>query len=500
MSKRAVRTGVAVGIVAFAFACTIRDVTEVPVGSVVVLPSSVTLLEGETRQFTAQAKDGLGRNLPSGAVTWSSDAPSVFTVDGNGNGEALAVGQTTVWASLDGTLGSATVMVEPGPRIVADQASLLFFGNVGGEAPDPIPVQITNGGGGSLGGISATVQYAEGEVTGWLSLALAGTSAPTTLTVSVLIGLLDEGTYDAELILVSQEARNAPFSIPVQVVVTLDQPIIGLNPRTLQFQGESGGDSPPAQTVQINNLGGGVLSGLQASALYFGVGGWLSTNLAGVTAPTGLLIQPDPSDLSPGTYNAEVRVTGPGALNTPQSVLVTLTVTEAQDADAEVQKTGPDVGSTGDLLVYVLTVSSAGPGTARDVVLVDSLPAGVDFVDASGEGAHAAGVVTWNLGNLPPGTSSVDTVRARATATGSRTNVARITSSSYDPQEENDRAAHETTISGPDLAVTKNAPSSAAAGDRITYTLLARNLGPVDAEGVLLTDTLPPGVTFVSAT
>ena len=347
MSKKLLIVGVAISIFGAGYACTMRDTTGVSVGSIAVQPSSATLLEGETQRFTAQARDAQGNNLPSGAVTWSSDAPGVFSIDANGDGEGLAAGQTTIWATLDGTRGSASVTVEPGPRIAVDQSSLQFFGKVGGEAPDPITLQITNGGGGSLGGISAAVEYPQGGTTGWLSLALAGTSAPTNLTLSILISRLDQGTHDATLVLSSPDARNSPLRVPVQVLVSLDQPIIGLSTRTLEFQGESGGDPTPAQTVQVENRGGGTLSDLQASPLYFGVGNWLSVNLTGTTAPTDLIIQPDPSGLSPGRYTAEVRVTAPGALNTPQSLAVTFTVVEALGADVGVGKVGPDAASTG---------------------------------------------------------------------------------------------------------------------------------------------------------
>ena len=271
MSRRFLVSGVALGIVAFAYGCTVRNIIGVTVGSVEVQPSSITILEGETQRLTAQVRDEFGQILPSGNVTWSSDAPSVFSIDSTtGEGQALTPGQATIWATLLGTRGSGTVSVEPGPSIVVGGPSLLFSGSVGGTAIDPITLLITNGGGGSVGGISAAVQYAEGAPAGWLSLALDGTSAPTTLTVSGQLGLLEEGVYDATLVLASQDAKISPVSVPVQAVVILDRPVIGLNPGALEFQVEAAGAPPTPQTVQVTNQGGGDLSDLQAMSLYTG--------------------------------------------------------------------------------------------------------------------------------------------------------------------------------------------------------------------------------------
>ncbi len=51
-----------------------------------------------------------------------------------------------------------------------------------------------------------------------------------------------------------------------------------------------------------------------------------------------------------------------------------------------------------------------------------------------------------------------------------------------------------------DLSVTNaDAPDPVTAGDELTYTVQASNVGPQDATGVTLTDELPTGVAFVSA-
>jgi uncharacterized repeat protein (TIGR01451 family) len=51
-----------------------------------------------------------------------------------------------------------------------------------------------------------------------------------------------------------------------------------------------------------------------------------------------------------------------------------------------------------------------------------------------------------------------------------------------------------------DLSVTGDAPRSVTRGNQVVYTLTVFNAGPSNATGVKLSDTLPPGATFVAAT
>ncbi len=56
------------------------------------------------------------------------------------------------------------------------------------------------------------------------------------------------------------------------------------------------------------------------------------------------------------------------------------------------------------------------------------------------------------------------------------------------------------TVEEVDLAITKgDSPDPVRFGEALTYTLLVTNNGPQDATGVMVVDTLPAGVTFVSA-
>ncbi len=429
---RALLALTAVSFAALAYACTVRDFLGVPVWVVTVEPSTRTLIEGATFRFTVDAQDENGNSLPIGAINWSTDHPQILTIGQDGTVEAVSAGQTTVRATLEGTTGQATVTVQPGPTIVVDTESLSFFGAQGAGAPDPATVQISNGGGGTLGGLAANVQYGAGGPTGWLNPSLVGTTAPTSLTVSIS-GELTAGTYDATILLSSGTARNSPVSIPVEVVITLDQPLIAVNPTQVEFEVEEGAAAPAPKIVQVTNVGGGVLSDLEA--LVPGGAGWLSASLNSTTAPTQVEIQPDPTGLAVGTYQGDVTVASDVAIN-PEgiSVAVILRVIAAPKANIGVAKTGPATATVGDTVVFVVTTTNAGPDEARAVTLIDSLPAGLEFWKASGNGVAVNRAITWSKGTLASGATQVDSVWATVEGQGILTNVARVSSTSEDPQ------------------------------------------------------------------
>ncbi len=82
-----------------------------PVASVRITPAQTTLSVGGSVALAAAALDAAGNVLPERAVTWSSGAPSVLSVNSTGRVVALAPGTGLVFASIDGRLASATITV-----------------------------------------------------------------------------------------------------------------------------------------------------------------------------------------------------------------------------------------------------------------------------------------------------------------------------------------------------------------------------------------------------
>ena len=169
----------------------------------------------------------------------------------------------------------------------------------------------------------------------------------------------------------------------------------------------------------------------------------------------------------------------------------------------------PDPVLVQDVMTYTVTVSNNGPSQATGVVLTDTLPAGVTFVSAipsQGTGCtHVAGTVTCNLGALDSGASGTITIQvtpSAAQAGTTITNTVSVTSAVADPDALNNGATKTSQVNPKsDLSAgITDSPDPVTVGSAVTYLMTVTNLGPSEATGVVLTDTLPANVTFGAAT
>lgn len=190
-------------------------------------------------------------------------------------------------------------------------------------------------------------------------------------------------------------------------------------------------------------------------------------------------------------------------LPTPASDTGSLVV--ATSADVSVQKTSSQTAVTaGETIDYVLRAENAGPSDALAVVVSDDLPANVSFVSAEAPCTYSGGTVSCTLGRLAPGASRELDLRVRVLsgATGSVVNPAEVVSDTPDPDPSDNNDEVTVPIGATaDLRIDKStvAPTYIQGG-QITYDIAVTNDGPSDAAGVTVTDALPAGISFVSAT
>ncbi len=176
--------------------------------------------------------------------------------------------------------------------------------------------------------------------------------------------------------------------------------------------------------------------------------------------------------------------------------------------DLAITKTdSPDPVVEGDQLVYTITATNnSSLLTATGVKVVDTLPGSVDFVSAPGC-TKAGQTLSCAVGSLDPQASKVFTVTVIPRTPGVITNTASVSGDQVDVSQGNNSDAEATIVEArtPDLAITKiDDPDPVEINGNITYTLTASNVtniadGVDNASGVTVTDTLPAGVTFVSA-
>ena len=258
-------------------------------------------------------------------------------------------------------------------------------------------------------------------------------------------------------------------------------------------------DTLPAEVTFVSATGTGWSCSESAGTL-----SCTRSSLAVGAAPviTATVTAPAQGTSLSNTVGVSSNIADPNAVNntatesTVVSALADLAVTKVDSLDPVA------AGTTFD---YTLSVTNAGPSSAANVVVADTLPADVTFVSASGTGwscSESAGTLSCTRSILAVGAAPVITATVTAPAQGtSLSNTVGVSSDTADPNAVNNTATESTVVSAlADLAVTKvDSLDPVAAGTTFDYTLSVTNAGPSSAANVVVADTLPADVTFVSA-
>ena len=142
----------------------------------------------------------------------------------------------------------------------------------------------------------------------------------------------------------------------------------------------------------------------------------------------------------------------------------------------------------GDDLTYTVTVKNEGNGNANDVIIVDVLGKGLEYVSSSGNYDNKTNTITWKV-DLASGETKTFTVVAKIIGYTDVTN--------------------EVTVGNKTAAVTVNIPEIIPAkdvnnttpnfGDKVEYTITVNNNANKDAKQVVIVDTLGKGLKFINA-
>lgn len=277
------------------------------------------------------------------------------------------------------------------PRLVVSQNAVSFVAPFGGPNPAMQEVVVSNAGGGGARPFRMEVIY--GGADAFLEFATPVLTTPSTLRFRPNVVGLAAGQYTASIRLTDDGASNGTQTIAVSVTVG-DAPTLTLSRNSVAFSATVGSASPAPVPISLTNATPTVVTGLTATVQYVNGSGWLTVNTSGTSAPATITLTPVIFGLAVGTYSATVQVGSQNAVNTPQTVDVTLTVAERPAIAVSTTPyafTGTTVSSPP---AQQRTVDNGGGGTLSGltVTVVYSGPSG--WLIASLDGSTAPATLT----------------------------------------------------------------------------------------------------------
>jgi uncharacterized repeat protein (TIGR01451 family)/fimbrial isopeptide formation D2 family protein len=338
---------------------------------------------------------------------------------------------------------------------------------------------------------------------------------------------------------------------------TSANPVLEGTPFNFTISTSNLGNQPFSGTIVMTDS---LPAGLRVDS-YAALNGWSCSPAVPVTGPAPITCTRDYTDASPlpvsaatpgvvlrtvstvsgaTSFSNSMTVTtvnpnypDPNLLNNTVAIGVNSTGS-GNEADISVVKTAlnPTIAS-GDIQQFAIEIVNAGAGTASSVAFTDDLTglinnrinAGGGFVQAVFAPNAASGMTclqtplggatgttvrfSCNVATLPVCTAGVNcpviqlAVRPGGNA-GTRTNSATARSSvTFDPNLANNTGSASFNVTAlADVTIGKTVnPSNPKAGQAFTYVLTATTTpdGRSAAENVTVTDTLPPGLIFISA-
>jgi uncharacterized repeat protein (TIGR01451 family) len=275
-------------------------------------------------------------------------------------------------------------------------------------------------------------------------------------------------------------------------------------------------DTVPASVTGVAASCGSATGGAVCSAPVV-AGNTVSGTIA--TLPSGGSVTITVTGTAPSsatTINNTATVSVPPGVTDPTPGNNTSTTTTQVDAvsNLSITKTnGTTTYTPGTTSTYVLTVANAGPSTAANVTVSDTLPAGVTLSGTPtcvAAGASSCGTITgvvgtanFSVSGATVGAVAGDTLTyslpVRYDSSMTAANVLNTASTQAPSDPGGTKTATDTDTRSPLTALNVVKSDNSATytpGSTASYVVTVTNAGPSDAHNVGVTDALPAGVTL----
>jgi len=165
-------------------------------------------------------------------------------------------------------------------------------------------------------------------------------------------------------------------------------------------------------------------------------------------------------------------------------------VVKVVEPSLELVKIAPPEALLCEPIAVEFVVTNVGTGTAQNVQITDTLPAGLQTTDGRDR-------IALDAGTLAAGESRRFSIKLRAMKVGTYVNKAVATSASGLKAESE---ATLTNVRQPVLTLAKTGPRRQYLGRSVEYELTVTNKGDGPAQNTIVEDIIPPGVTNIEAT
>lgn len=267
------------------------------------------------------------------------------------------------------------------PAIVVSPTAFQFSAQLGGSNPAAQSLLINNTGYGILNWIANDNQS-------WLTVTPASGTAPATVSVAANIAGLAYGEYSGRITIADASGKDSSRTVVVTLNITA--PTLKITPGSVTVETRLGVPPPDDKYFMIENSGSGSINWTIT-----GKPNWLTLSQVTGTAPSAvdLIFLPD-SLPGTGNYTANLNITSPQAVNSPQQFVVNLQHT----TDVPIIAVDPDTlhfafaASAASIPTSELVIYNAGAETIDWFIVADATWVTIDNDDGYGDAVVNIGI------------------------------------------------------------------------------------------------------------
>lgn len=240
------------------------------------------------------------------------------------------------------TPGSRLTVMESGdiPDYLVLSPGTLNFEFLDGDPAEQAQMTIKNSAGNPI-------PWSASAADGWCQLSETTGTTDQTITLTIDPAGLAPGSYQTTVTVTAADAINSPRTAIVRMTISSNQPILTLLSDHLDFTGVQYFTNPWPKEFSITNTGQGTLDWTLTTSGET----WLSVYPSSGTAPSDVTVSCDIAGLSVGTHQATITVTAPGALNSPATLTVNLTIVPGETPERDTVRVASLSAQPGEQIV-----------------------------------------------------------------------------------------------------------------------------------------------------